>query len=110
MAAKLQKAVKEFAGKEIKLNLQDASLHISGLVEVKSADGKYGIDYQQKTGEIITITGNQSIDKVSMEDQNEVLKVLKGWMRRKTIHLIKKFMSVSTITIKEKRRLSRRMC
>ncbi|MGG4397741.1 hypothetical protein ABEX25_25925 [Paenibacillus thiaminolyticus] len=47
-------------------------------MEVKSADGKYGIDYQQKTGEIITITGNQSIDKVSTEDQNEVLKVLKG--------------------------------
>ncbi|MDU5144098.1 MAG: hypothetical protein E6230_18175 [Paenibacillus dendritiformis] len=78
MAAKLQKAVKDFAGKEVKLNLQDASRHISGLVEVKSADGKYGIDYQQKTGEIITITGNQSIDKVSTEDQNEVLNVLKG--------------------------------
>ncbi|EPY12065.1 MULTISPECIES: hypothetical protein [Paenibacillus] len=83
LAAKLEKAVKQFAGKEIKLNLQDASQPISDLVQVKSVDGKYSVNFKEKTGEIITVRGYQSIDKISKEDLSEVLKVLKGLYPKK---------------------------
>ncbi|EPY08705.1 hypothetical protein PAALTS15_03997 [Paenibacillus alvei TS-15] len=83
LAAKLEKAVKQFAGKEIKLNMQGTSQSISDQVQVKSVDGKYSVNFEEKTGEITTIRGYQTIDKVSKEDLSEVLKMLKGLYAKK---------------------------
>ncbi|MFW5438837.1 hypothetical protein [Paenibacillus apiarius] len=83
MAAKLQKAIKQFAGKEIKL--QDVGENIvATLVKVESVDGDYSIDFKPETGDIINITGNQSINKVSKKDQDDLLNKLKAMYGKKT--------------------------
>ncbi|MCM3342864.1 hypothetical protein M3650_30625 [Paenibacillus sp. MER TA 81-3] len=84
IAAKLEKAVSEFAGKEIKLKLQDAFKHPHGIVAVESVDGDYSIDFKPETGDIINITGNQSINKVSKKDQDDLLNKLKAMYGKKT--------------------------
>lgn len=78
MADKLKKAMKELAGKEIKL--QDVGESYSGSVRsatVRSVDGKHSIDFNPKTGKIWWGFAKISSDEVSKEDRNKVLQRLK---------------------------------
>ncbi|EPY06847.1 hypothetical protein PAALTS15_13237 [Paenibacillus alvei TS-15] len=85
IADKLKKAMKELAGKEIKL--QDAGETYKGLVgsaTVRSVDGKYSISFNPKTEQLGNGFANISIDEVSKEDRNKVLKRLKELYPNKT--------------------------
>ncbi|MDT8979137.1 hypothetical protein RQP50_23135 [Paenibacillus sp. chi10] len=83
LAAKLQKAVKQFAGKEIKL--QDAAeTTFATNAKVTSIDGKYVVHFDYQKGEVWEINGTIPIDKISKQDQEEVLKMLKGAYAKKT--------------------------
>ncbi|WCF09092.1 hypothetical protein NDS46_04075 [Paenibacillus thiaminolyticus] len=76
LAAKLQKAVKQFAGKEVKL--QDVGKSTSSeFAKVTSIDGKYVVHFDYKKGEVWSIDGTVPLDKVSKEIQEQVLKALK---------------------------------
>ncbi|MCY9517408.1 hypothetical protein [Paenibacillus apiarius] len=75
MAAKLQKAVKQFAGKEIKL--EDVGELENGLVTVQSADGKYGVFFDPKKEKIWSVSVKTTIDKVGKKFQDEALEQLK---------------------------------
>ncbi|MBG9795754.1 hypothetical protein ABD76_26175 [Paenibacillus dendritiformis] len=83
MAAELQKAVKQFAGKEIKLKDVGELDEMVGWVWVHSEDETYSVAYIQKTKKIWHIRGKQSIDRISKKDQDEILKVLKGMHAKK---------------------------
>ncbi|MCY9517410.1 hypothetical protein [Paenibacillus apiarius] len=88
MAAKLQKAVKQFAGKEIKL--QDVGESTSAeIAKVTSIDGKYIVHFDYKKGEVWSIDGTVPLDKISKEAQEEVLKALKEAYAKKTYVLDK---------------------
>lgn len=88
LAARLQKAVKQFAGKEIKL--QDAAESITDSdAKVTSIDGKYVVHFDYKKGEVWSIDGTVPLDKISKEAQEEVLKVLKEAYAKKTYVLDK---------------------
>ncbi|MEC0064545.1 hypothetical protein P4H37_13755 [Paenibacillus thiaminolyticus] len=76
MAAKLHKAVSQFAGKEIKLK-EVAEDPAANIVEVKSIDGKYNVKFVPEHGIIMSIESETTIDKISKEDQDKVLKELK---------------------------------
>nr|WP_240463873.1 hypothetical protein [Paenibacillus apiarius] len=83
LAAELQKAVKQFAGKEIKLQDVGELDEMLGWVWVRSEDETYSVAYIQKTKEIWSIRGKQTIDRISKKDQDEILKVLKGMHAKK---------------------------
>ena len=83
LASKLQKAVKQFAGKEIKL--QDAAeTTFATNAKVTSIDGKYVVHFDYQKGEVWEINGTIPIDKISKQDQEKVLKMLKGAYAKKT--------------------------
>ncbi|MFW5434096.1 hypothetical protein [Paenibacillus apiarius] len=82
-AAKLQKAVRQYAGKEIKLE-DVGELKFVTQVTVQSVDGKYGVFYNHKSGQIGGVFSKTTIDKISKKDQDEILKVLKGMYSKKT--------------------------
>ncbi|MBN3525012.1 hypothetical protein [Paenibacillus apiarius] len=75
MAAKLQKAVNELAGKEIKL--KDIGELNNRRVTAQSADGKYGVDFDSKSGKIWSVFVETTIDKVDKKIQNQALEQLK---------------------------------
>ncbi|TQR40402.1 hypothetical protein [Paenibacillus popilliae] len=88
MAAKLQKAVKQFAGKEVKL--QDTAEDIRDSdAKVKSVDGKYVVYFNYKKGEVWSMDGTIPLDKISKEDQEKILKALKRVYAKKTYVLDK---------------------
>ncbi|EPY10698.1 hypothetical protein [Paenibacillus alvei] len=82
LAPKLQKAVNQYAGKEIKL--KDTGEHINeSLVTVQSADGNYGVGFDLKNGKIWFVSNKTTIDKVDKKFQNEALKELKNAYSKK---------------------------
>lgn len=83
VAANLQKAVNQFAGKEIKLKFENAFKHPFDLATVPSADELYDVNFKPGTGELITIKGIQTLDKVNKDDQKELLNKLKGMYAKK---------------------------
>jgi hypothetical protein len=85
LAAKLQKAIKQYAGKEIKLKNVGEKIEFSpDGVKVESVDGTYAIRFNAGNSKIWQIEEKVTIDKVSKEDQDKVLKVLKGAYANKT--------------------------
>ncbi|MGG4397609.1 hypothetical protein ABEX25_25250 [Paenibacillus thiaminolyticus] len=76
MAAKLHKVVSQFAGKEIKLK-DVAENPEDDVLLYKSIDGKYSINFVPDLGIITSIGSKTTIDKISKEDQEKVLKALK---------------------------------
>ncbi|TQR44563.1 hypothetical protein [Paenibacillus popilliae] len=87
MAVKLQKAVNQFAGKEIKLQNVAESLGGSE-AKVTSVDGKYTVYFNDKGG-VWSIDGAVPLDKISKETQEKVLKALKKAYAKKTYVLDK---------------------
>jgi len=88
LAAKLQKAVKQFAGKEVRL--QDTAEDIRDSdAKIKSVDGKYVVYFNYKKGEIWSIEGAVPLDKMSKEDQMKALEALKKAYAKKTYVLDK---------------------
>ncbi|MFW5438840.1 hypothetical protein [Paenibacillus apiarius] len=54
------------------------------VAEVRSVDGKYFLEFDSETGRIWTVGGQTAtIDQFSKQDQEEVLKVLKGMYAKK---------------------------
>jgi len=88
LAAKLQKAVKQFAGKEIKLQEAAESINDSE-AKVTSVDGKYVVYFNFKKGEIWSLDGTIPLDKISTAAQEKILKALKGAYEKKTYVLDK---------------------
>ncbi|KJB84565.1 hypothetical protein AZ66_30400 [Paenibacillus sp. E194] len=62
MAAKLQKAVKQFAGKEVKLQGTAEDIRDSD-AKVKSVDGKYVVYFNYKKGEVWSMDATIPLDK-----------------------------------------------
>ncbi|CAH8768689.1 hypothetical protein [Paenibacillus dendritiformis] len=94
MAAKLQKAIKQFAGKEIKL--QNVAESLSGSdAKVTSVDGKYIVYFNYKEG-VESIDGPLPLDKISKETQDKVLKALKKVYAKKTYVLDKEAVLMQT--------------
>ncbi|BFH62889.1 hypothetical protein [Paenibacillus azoreducens] len=90
LAAKLQKAIKQYAGKEIKLKNVGEKIESSpDGAKVESVDGKYAILFNVGSGGIWGIEEIVTIDKISKEDQEKVLKVLKGAYANKTYNFNK---------------------
>ncbi|MBG9733561.1 hypothetical protein [Paenibacillus alvei] len=88
MAAKLQKAVKQFAGKEVKL--QDAAESTFNTeAQVKSLDGKYVVRFDYKKGAVSGVNGTIPLDKISKAAQEKILKALNGAYAKKTYILDK---------------------
>ncbi|WP_310735688.1 hypothetical protein [Paenibacillus thiaminolyticus] len=83
LAAELQKAVKQFTGKEITLQDVGELDEMLGWVWGRSEDETYSVAYIQKTKKIWNIRGKQTIDRISKKDQDEILKVLKGMYAKK---------------------------
>lgn len=84
LAPKLQKAVNQYAGKEVKL--KDTGEHINNnetLVTVQSADGNYGVGFDPKSGNIWFVSNKTTIDKVDKKFQDEALKELKNAYSKK---------------------------
>ncbi|MFD3269764.1 hypothetical protein ACE3MS_06430 [Paenibacillus dendritiformis] len=82
---KLQKAVKQFAGKEIKLqDVGEFDNEARTVVEVKSEDGNYRAYFEHKSGRIWGVSGDTTIDKIGKKDKDEILKILKGMYSKKT--------------------------
>ncbi|MGG3306676.1 M56 family metallopeptidase [Paenibacillus lautus] len=81
LAAKLQSAMKQFAGKEIKLRDvgEITSYDYSGnaFAEVESVDGKYGISFDTKDVKYITVSEKLPLEKISKKDQEMALQELK---------------------------------
>ncbi|MCY9517407.1 hypothetical protein [Paenibacillus apiarius] len=88
LAAKLQKAVKQFAGKEIKLP-DVGQMTFDKNAKVESADGKYVVHFDYKNGEIWEVNGKVAIDTISKQDREKILKVLKGAYAKKTYNFDK---------------------
>ncbi|TDL50423.1 hypothetical protein QJQ58_18575 [Paenibacillus dendritiformis] len=81
LAAKLQKAVNALAGKEIKL--KDVGELNNGQVTAQSADGKYGVHFDPKSGKIWSVSVETTIDKVDKKIQNQALEQLKTTYSKK---------------------------
>ncbi|NGP61336.1 hypothetical protein L3476_17300 [Paenibacillus thiaminolyticus] len=81
LAPKLQKAVNELAGKEIKL--KDVGELNNGQVTLLSADEKYGVHFDPKKGTIWSVSIKTTIDKVDKKFQDEALKQLKSTYSKK---------------------------
>jgi len=84
LAAKLQKAIKIYAGKEIKLKNFGEKIEFSPSAKVDSVDGKYAIRFIIDNGKIWEIDEKVTIDKISKEDQEKILTVLKKAYANKT--------------------------
>ncbi|MBD8501083.1 hypothetical protein [Paenibacillus arenosi] len=84
LAVKLKKAIKQYAGKEIKLNNFGEKTEFPSSAKVESVDGKYAIFFNIGSGFIWEINEKVSIDKISKQDQEKVLNVLKGAYSNKT--------------------------
>jgi len=84
LAAKLQKAIKVYAGKEIKLKNVGEKIEFSPSAKVDSVDGKYAIRFIIDNGKIWGIDEKVTIDKISKEDQEKILTVLKKAYANKT--------------------------
>ncbi|MCM3293355.1 hypothetical protein M3661_24930 [Paenibacillus sp. MER 180] len=90
VAAKLQKAVQKFAGKDVKLqNVGELVRSNDTMARVQSVDGVYQIFFDHKTGKVWTLNGKTTIDKISKKDQDDVLKLLKKMYSGKTYALDK---------------------
>lgn len=76
---KLNKAVKLFAGKDVELGkVGKLGIYSAYVAEVRSVDGKYFAQYDIDNGIIWTVGGQTAtIDQISKQDQEDVLKVLK---------------------------------
>lgn len=74
----------------------------ANIVEVKSIDGKYNVKFVPEHGIIMSIESETTIDKISKEDQDKVLKELKELYPKKNTYLIKKFPCHSLMIIKRK--------
>lgn len=81
LAPKLQKAVNEFAGKEIKL--KDVGELNKGQVILLSTDEKYGVGFDPESGKIWFVSNKTTIDKVDKKFQDEALKELKDSYSKK---------------------------
>ncbi|NOJ74145.1 hypothetical protein [Paenibacillus alvei] len=77
LAAKLQKAIKVYAGKEIKLKNFGEKIELSMSAKVESVDGKYAVRFNVESGGIWQVDEKVTIDTISKEDQEKILKVLK---------------------------------
>ncbi|MCM3342863.1 hypothetical protein M3650_30620 [Paenibacillus sp. MER TA 81-3] len=84
LAAKLQKAIKQYAGTEIKLKNVGEKTEFHMTAKVESVDGKYAIHFNIKGGRIWQIDEKVTIDKISKQDQEKVLNALKGAYANKT--------------------------
>ncbi|WP_051614080.1 M56 family metallopeptidase [Paenibacillus sp. UNC217MF] len=86
MKEKLNKVVKQFAGKDIKLQDVGEMIIDSNKVnaEVKSVDGKYKIQYSTKTGGVWSVSGLVPINKISKKDQEKAIQELKKRYPKKT--------------------------
>jgi len=87
VAAKLQKVLKQLAGKEIQLqDVAKISYDFSDneFAEVESVDGKYGISFETKNGKVWSVTERVPIDKISKQDQDKALEELKKLYPNKT--------------------------
>ncbi|TDL48759.1 hypothetical protein E2R60_25510 [Paenibacillus dendritiformis] len=82
---KLNKAVKLFAGKDVELQKAGKlGIYSAYIAEVRSIDGKYFAQYDIDTGIIWTVGGQTAtLDQISKQDQEEVLKALKGIYAKK---------------------------
>ncbi|SCW65972.1 BlaR1 peptidase M56 [Paenibacillus tianmuensis] len=92
VAAKLQKVLKQFAGKEIKLQdvgkiTYDYSNNEHASVE--SVDGKYGISFETKNGKVWSVFERIPLDKISKKDQDKALQELKKLSPNKTFEFEK---------------------
>ncbi|MEW8986505.1 MAG: hypothetical protein AB2401_05800 [Bacillus sp. (in: firmicutes)] len=81
LAPKLQKAVNEFAGKEIKL--KDVGELNKGQVILLSTDEKDGVGFDPESGKIWFVSNKTTIDKVDKKFQDEALKELKDSYSKK---------------------------
>lgn len=85
LVPKLQKAVKQFAGKEVKLqDVGEFDNEARTVIEVKSEDGNYRAYFEHKSGRIWGVSGDTTIDQIGKKDQDEILKILKGMYSKKT--------------------------
>ncbi|SCW65070.1 hypothetical protein SAMN04487970_102433 [Paenibacillus tianmuensis] len=76
MASKLQKVMKQFAGKEIKL--QDVGeVEFGDFVAVKSVDGKYKIHFDTETGTVAGARATLPINEIDEKDRKQILQKLK---------------------------------
>ncbi|MCP3774131.1 hypothetical protein NLX71_12540 [Paenibacillus sp. MZ04-78.2] len=83
IASKLQKVMKQFAGKEIKL--QDVGeVEFGQLVAAKSVDGKYKAHYETKTGIVHGARATLPINEINENHQKQVLQKLKKLDANKT--------------------------
>lgn len=82
---KLNRAVKLFAGKDVELQkVGKLGVNTATVAEVRSVDGKYFLEFDSETGRIWTVGGQTAtIDQISKEEQEEVLKLLKGMYPKK---------------------------
>ncbi|MDU5144972.1 MAG: hypothetical protein E6230_22630 [Paenibacillus dendritiformis] len=82
---KLNKAVKLFAGKDVELQKAGKlGIYSPYVAEVRSVDGKYFAQYDIDTGTIWTVGGQTAtLEQISKQDQEEVLKALKGLYAKK---------------------------
>ncbi|WP_268626809.1 hypothetical protein [Paenibacillus alvei] len=77
-ADKLQKAVRKFSGKDVKLqNVGELVRANDTMAKVQSVDEVYQIFFDHKTGKVWTLSGKTTIDKITKKDQDDVLKLLK---------------------------------
>ncbi|MBN3525011.1 hypothetical protein [Paenibacillus apiarius] len=84
LAAKLQKAIKQYAGKEIKLKNVGEKTEVHMAAKVESADGKYALHFNIDGGRIWQIDEKVTIDTISKQDQEKVLNALKRAYAKKT--------------------------
>ncbi|WP_084411081.1 M56 family metallopeptidase [Paenibacillus glacialis] len=80
VAAKLQKVLKQVAGKEVKLqDVGEFSYDAveTEFVEVESVDGKFGILFDTKDVKYITVSEKLPLHKISKKDQDKALQELK---------------------------------
>lgn len=102
---KLQKAVKQFAGKEIKLqDVGEFDNEARTVIEVKSEDGNYRAYFQHKSGRIWGVSGDTTIDKIGKKDKDEILKILKGMYSKKTYKFDKEVVMYTNYDDKNEKR------
>ncbi|WP_234405585.1 M56 family metallopeptidase [Paenibacillus sp. IHBB 10380] len=80
VAAKLQKVLKQVAGKEVKLqDVGEFSYDAvnTEFVEVESVDGKFGILFDTKDVKYITVSEKLPLHNISKKDQDKALQELK---------------------------------
>lgn len=76
LAAKLQKAVEQYAGKTIKLENVGTFQNLN-IVVVQSTDGKYGVEFESRQDKIWNVYEKIKITEVSKKLKDDILKNLK---------------------------------